>query len=361
MRVFTLLLAVACLLFATEVFVVGQAIETHSNPVPNGSITVAAGDPERSDWAGIPWFEVDEDFDEFFPVDIDRVQMAHDSQYVYMRLTALTWEVEEDWRIGTYIDTDGEYEIGYNGGFLAVGAEYLLEGALYEFTGNGPTEWSWAAKGEVLRDQTDWTDVEVAIPRSSFDGANELNFIMYANNFCCDFGLPDDAYPNDGNIPFGAYFTYSFASEPPIPGDFDGSGALDIADVNALNTDIAAGTNSAIYDLNADGATNLADLTIWIKDLKHTWFGDADLNGEFNSADFVIIFQAGKFEAASNATWREGDWNGDLRFSSGDLVQAFQDGGFEVGPRTAVSAVPEPHTLTWLLLVVLPLVRRLRG
>ena len=27
-----------------------------------------------------------------------------------------------------------------------------------------------------------------------------------------------------------------------------------------------------------------------------TWFGDADLNGEFNSSDFVQAFQVGKYE-----------------------------------------------------------------
>ena len=42
------------------------------------------------------------------------------------------------------------------------------------------------------------------------------------------------------------------------------------------------------------------------------------------------------------AGWEEGDWNGDQRFDSGDLIAAFQDGGYEIGPHAAVSAVPEP-------------------
>ncbi len=46
-----------------------------------------------------------------------------------------------------------------------------------------------------------------------------------------------------------------------------------------------------------------------------------------------------------NAGWAEGDWNGDGDFDSGDFVVAFQDGGFELGPRQALSAVPEPGGL----------------
>ena len=56
----------------------------------------------------------------------------------------------------------------------------------------------------------------------------------------------------------------------------------------------------------------------------------------------VAVFQAGKYELEVDAGWAEGDWTGDRRFGSEDLVVAFQDGGYELGPRGAVSAVPEP-------------------
>ena len=52
----------------------------------------------------------------------------------------------------------------------------------------------------------------------------------------------------------------------------------------------------AAFDLNSDSSVTLEDHRVWVKDLKHTWFGDADLNGEFNSNDFVQVFQAGKYE-----------------------------------------------------------------
>ena len=46
--------------------------------------------------------------------------------------------------------------------------------------------------------------------------------------------------------------------------------------------------------MNGDSSIDLDDHRAWVKDIKHTWFGDANLNGEFNSADFVQVFQAGK-------------------------------------------------------------------
>ena len=54
----------------------------------------------------------------------------------------------------------------------------------------------------------------------------------------------------------------------------------------------------AAFDLNGDSIIDQEDHRVWVKDLEHTWFGDADLNGEFNSKDFVQVFQAGKYETA---------------------------------------------------------------
>jgi hypothetical protein len=134
------------------------------------------------------------------------------------------------------------------------------------------------------------------------------------------------------------------------PGDFNRDGALDLTDVNALSGSIASGGADLTFDVNRDSSVNLTDLQVWVKDLKKTWFGDANLNGEFNSADFVNVFQAGKYEIDEQATWEEGDWTADLRFNSGDFVAAFQDGGYEKGPRPAAASLPEPGS--GLLLVM---------
>ena len=91
-----------------------------------------------------------------------------------------------------------------------------------------------------------------------------------------------------------------------------------------------------------DNLVDSDDLLTWVHDLKGTWLGDANLDGEFSSADLVTVFQNGKYETELAAGWGEGDWNADGRFSSSDFLTAFQDGGFEQGLRSTFAAVPEP-------------------
>ena len=136
---------------------------------------------------------------------------------------------------------------------------------------------------------------------------------------------------------------YNAAMGSDVLGDFDGSGALDVADVDALVEQIAAGTNEALFDLNSDSMVNDNDLTIWVKDLKKTWFGDANLDNEFNSSDLVVVLAAGAYEADVKAVWSTGDFTADGRAASSDLVAALADGGYEIGPPAAINPVPEPN------------------
>ena len=134
-----------------------------------------------------------------------------------------------------------------------------------------------------------------------------------------------------------------------IKGDFNNDGMLDALDLDAMTVGMAA--NDLAFDLNGDNQTNIDDRLIWVRDLKGTWFGDANLNGEFNTSDLVDVFQKGKFETGQSATWSQGDWDGDGFFATGDFVLAFQDGGFEKGPRdVAIADVPEPSSLGLLMI-----------
>ena len=59
-------------------------------------------------------------------------------------------------------------------------------------------------------------------------------------------------------------------------------------------------------------------------------YGDANLDGVFNSGDLVQVFQRGEYEdgVAGNSSWGDGDWNGDREFDSADFVAAFKAGSF---------------------------------
>ena len=144
-----------------------------------------------------------------------------------------------------------------------------------------------------------------------------------------------------------------------LEGDYDNSGELDTADLDLQAIEISDRTNNLAFDLTGDGFVNGQDREEWVVSLANTWFGDADLDGVFNTSDFVTVFQAGRFETGESASWTQGDWNGDRRFTSADFVKAFQDGGFEQGARTG-ALVPEPSTLGILLtgLLGLLVVRR---
>lgn len=103
------------------------------------------------------------------------------------------------------------------------------------------------------------------------------------------------------------------------------------------------------YDLNSDNVVDLKDHRVWVKDLKFTWYGDANLNDAFESGDLVRVFIAGKYGRDDKAGWAEGDWDGDGLFAGSDLETASVDGGYEQGMWADAVAVPEPVTLALLV------------
>jgi hypothetical protein len=141
-------------------------------------------------------------------------------------------------------------------------------------------------------------------------------------------------------------------------GDFNNNGTLDVEDIDLLSNVARLGTDDPDYDLNDDQLVDQLDRGFWVETLRKTYFGDSNLDGEFNTADLVQVFQAGLYEDAidDNAGWASGDWNGDADFNSRDLVLAFQSGGYEAGPRPA--AVPEPSASLLLLIGIAIAARR---
>jgi hypothetical protein len=163
---------------------------------------------------------------------------------------------------------------------------------------------------------------------------------------------------DDGNGNFGgggvdpgiSAYILSLAGGGGLTGDFDSSGALDTPDIDDLTGQVAGGTNPAAYDLNGDALVTSADINVWVKDLLNSWIGDANLDGQFNSADLVSVLASGSYEANVDSVWSTGDFNGDRRTDSSDLVAALADGGYEAGPRAATAAVPEPAASVLLAL-----------
>jgi len=146
-------------------------------------------------------------------------------------------------------------------------------------------------------------------------------------------------------------------------GDFDGSGVLDATDIDLLNAEVLSGNNNGTFDLTGDGLVDSKDRFEWVEKVKNTYIGDSNLDGTFNSSDFVAVFIAGEYEdgVEGNSTWATGDWNGDTEFDSSDFVAAFTAGGYELGPRPAVANVPEPSSISLILIGMLFIRRRKAG
>ena len=129
------------------------------------------------------------------------------------------------------------------------------------------------------------------------------------------FDLPSPGWPN------GTGF----------PGDLNQDGNLDVQDVDLMCTAIrSAAAPDDTLDLNRDERLSVQDLRYLIDVILGTSLGDANLDGGFDSSDFVEVFVAGEYEDGipGNSTWAEGDWDCDGDFTTSDLVAALQAGGY---------------------------------
>jgi hypothetical protein len=109
-------------------------------------------------------------------------------------------------------------------------------------------------------------------------------------------------------------------------GDFNSDNRLDATDIGLLCQAIRADEYDARYDLNGDKSLDTRDHEVLIDDVMDLEYGDANLDGRFDSSDLQKVFAAGRFELDEDATWETGDWNCDGRFDTADLVVAFQQG-----------------------------------
>lgn len=133
--------------------------------------------------------------------------------------------------------------------------------------------------------------------------------------------------------------------------DVNRDGACTAQDIDEITDAIFGAVNDGRYDLNQDGLITVEDRMMWIEDpnFMHTYLGDSNLDKQFSTTDFVVVFQAAEYEdeIPLNSGWAEGDWNGDKEFNTRDFVDAFQTASYEKGPRQLVAAVvPEPASST---------------
>jgi hypothetical protein len=120
---------------------------------------------------------------------------------------------------------------------------------------------------------------------------------------------------------------------PAIPsGDVNQDNRVNADDIDAVFAMAREGMYAASHDLDRDQRVTRIDGMLLVENYLGSVPGDANLDGLFNSRDFVSVFQAGEYEDAIplNSGWADGDWTGDGEFNSRDLVLAFQQGDYLV-------------------------------
>ncbi len=124
-----------------------------------------------------------------------------------------------------------------------------------------------------------------------------------------------------------------------IDGDLNLDGLIDETDISRMCQLVAEAQPSA--DFSGDGAIDQRDIRAFVEIAVRTQIGDANLDGQFDSSDFVRVFQLGEYEdnADNNSTWSEGDWNCSGDFGTDDLVFAFQAGGFVAAAAPALRSI----------------------
>ncbi len=147
----------------------------------------------------------------------------------------------------------------------------------------------------------------------------------------------------------GDSFAFGFDNDDfiALPGSTYPDGVLltiDLADLRAESDSmmrIQFDVDRNPLDLNGDKIVDPADHRTYIHEFSFASAGDANLDGIFNSTDFILVMQAGKYqdELPLKSTWSDGDWNGDGDFDSSDFVVAFQAGTYEQPRRWTLPAI----------------------
>ena len=171
------------------------------------------------------------------------------------------------------------------------------------------------------------------------------------------------AVQRQANVNFLTNNGLSLVNNPPMnSGDFNNDGSYDCADIDALTSAIAQGTNNSTYDLTGDSLVNDADLTSWLTEAGAENLptgdsylrGDMNLDGTVDGQDF-LTWNDNKF--TSNSAWCSGDVNADGSVDGQDFViwndNKFQtaDVGRNITWRDNMTTVPEPNAAFMCLLM----------
>lgn len=237
--------------------------ETLTNLVPNNSIMI---DASRTDWAGLTSYAEDIDGSPLPgpELDYEMLTVANDADNLYFR-----FEVDETLngssslsnKHNVYIDVDQDRATGFIGAgdFLAIGADYLIQGGkLYAFQGANQEAFTWAFEGDLSANDSTTDDIELAVSLAQIGDPTAFDLLLNAANSTVDDFLPNSAA---SGVTLGGFYRYEVGVVASILGDYDGNGLVEAADYTLWANSYGALGGPA--DGNEDGVVDAADYTLW--------------------------------------------------------------------------------------------------
>ena len=146
-----------------------------------------------------------------------------------------------------------------------------------------------------------------------------------------------------------------------LPLDFNEDFVVDEADIDLLTSEVFAMTDNSTFDVTGDDVVDKADVTAWLSDAaEYNGFseayleGDANLDGSVDAGDLNNLALSWRQDVAF---WSAGDFNVDGRVGAADLNALALNWRSGVAAAASAPAVPEPSSITLLLLGVCAIVR----
>ena len=118
------------------------------------------------------------------------------------------------------------------------------------------------------------------------------------------------------------------------PGDVNDDQLLDARDLDLIAQNIDLDVTELRYDIDGDLRINLDDVSTWVRDLKNTFSGDANLDGIVSFPDFLSLSAS----FGQSGGWAEGDFNSDGIVGFPDFLILSKN----FGATAVASSVPEP-------------------
>ena len=114
-------------------------------------------------------------------------------------------------------------------------------------------------------------------------------------------------------------------TDPPLRGDFNEDRSVDSQDIDLLMSEVAKTDGQAMFDLDANGIVDDADVTVLLEEILGTKRGDLDVDGDIDFADFLAL--SAHF-GNIDATYGQGDVDGDRSVQFADFLVLSAGFGF---------------------------------